>query len=187
MRQAKCKRCGIVFMAVGTQTYCETCRTEIKRQSVLRPRTCLQCGVTFDGDPRSRYCPDCAIIREKIRKSRYNKHGFSRHIGDTDICAKCGDLYIIVSGRQKYCPECSSKEVRETINTHKRDYMAYRSELNSISKKERHTDRTVCVICGNTFTASNSSVTCSAECAEKYKKQKSKKAYEKYQKNKQRS
>lgn len=179
MRQAKCKRCGIVFAAVGSQTYCETCRTEIKRESVLRPKTCMQCGVTFNGYPRSMYCPNCAVIRRRAKDVEYHRRGAARKIGSTDRCTVCGKEYTVTSGRQAYCPDCRDKSVRDNINAHKREYMAEHAAGKFAEKKARKADRCVCLICGNTFTTETNTVTCSAECADKLKKQWQKEADQK--------
>lgn len=171
MRQAKCKKCGITFAAVGAQAYCETCRKEIKSASVLRPKTCLQCGIVFNGYPRSRYCPDCAIIRRRAKDAEFHRRGAARAIGSTDRCLFCGAEYTVNSGRQVYCSDCRDKAVRDNINAHKRSYMADNADKKFAEKKARSANRRVCLICGSTFTADTATVTCSPECAEKLKKQ----------------
>lgn len=171
MRQAKCKRCGIVFAAVGEQTYCDTCRAQVKRDTVIRQRTCRQCGAAFDGGPRASYCPDCRIERRRQRDVHQKQNGPSRKIGSTDICVVCGKEYTVTSGRQKYCPECKDNAVRIIVNDHKREYMSAHSDVNVTQKKARKTDRRVCPICGNTFTADTATTTCSDVCADALKKQ----------------
>lgn len=60
MRLKKCKKCGTVFEADSKGIYmCPACSAEIKRESVVRLRTCRECGSQFYGGPRAWYCPEC--------------------------------------------------------------------------------------------------------------------------------
>ena len=168
MRTIQCKRCGVEIQVDGETAYCDACRLAIKRESVFRERICPTCGVHFMGYPKSKYCPDCQRERNRIsdrdchrRKSR----GKSRVIGQEYPCAKCGKPFTMTGGTQKYCPECAHSASMEVIRAHKRDYARENSEAYRDGKVRRHTDRTVCVICGKAFTSDRSNVTCSRECA----------------------
>lgn len=70
MRLKKCKKCGTVFEADSKGIYmCPACSAEIKRESVVRLRTCRECGSQFYGGPRAWYCPEC---REKVESETEN-------------------------------------------------------------------------------------------------------------------
>lgn len=76
--------------------------------SIYDNRVCKECGVTFSGGPRALYCPDCRLRRRRERDALYKKNGANRKLGTKDYCINCGKLYTVVSGLQKYCPECAS-------------------------------------------------------------------------------
>lgn len=54
-----------VFPAIKVeQRVCAECFAA-ERSTTIRPRTCRECGATFDGGPRAWYCPNCRAIRKK--------------------------------------------------------------------------------------------------------------------------
>lgn len=167
MRLIKCKGCGQIVRASGEQSYCDTCRREAKRQTVIRERICQSCGATFDGGPRAWYCPDCRRDRrrEADRQAKQRKAaGQTRTIGSTDICVRCGAEYTVEGSNQRYCPGCATAAVNEAERQHKRIYMTDRKAEAFASKMERRTDRRVCVVCGKPFTSSDPWAVCSPEC-----------------------
>lgn len=124
--QRKCKRCGVVFLAKPgcDRSYCSECSRDIKRETVLRERVCATCGNTFLGYPHSKYCPTCkraAMLEAHRRSNERQKNGTTRKLGSTDICQSCGAAYTVVSGLQRYCPECAKTVVQDNIRNHKRN------------------------------------------------------------------
>ena len=83
---------------------------------VIRPRTCRECGKVFPGGPRAWYCPECRAERhresDRLCKARKRK-GMTRQWGSVDKCAVCGGDYVVVSGNQRYCPDCGPCVVKE--------------------------------------------------------------------------
>ncbi|WPB41307.1 hypothetical protein DEGADCKI_02646 [[Clostridium] scindens] len=79
----------------------------------MRTRICRECGKAFSGGPRAWYCPECRSIRERERRRKYNTCGYVRKLGGTDICKRCGKEYIVRSGTQRYCEECSKIAIME--------------------------------------------------------------------------
>ncbi len=173
MRLIKCKRCGRIIETDKQKSYCDDCRTAIKRESVLRDRICDSCGVAFVGYPRSKYCPSCRYERKKADSRAHKqreRRGQTRKIGSESICEICGKPYTVESGRQRYCPDCAPAAISENVRAQKRAYMADHIVQNQESKARLKTDRKVCVVCGRTFTSDRVETVCSDECAEKRKK-----------------
>lgn len=167
MRKKICKKCGKEFHTETGKHWsymCPECRLESKRESVYRERICTICGEHFFGYPASRFCPTCEEKRAKEQKRRYNSTNPSRHIGSVDICQECGEEYIVLSGLQKYCPECSRKISVEKERSRKRKYAEKNKDLFQKRKNDTNGKRYICVICGKEFQKSTSRVTCSEEC-----------------------
>lgn len=167
--QRKCKRCGVVFSAKPgcDRSYCSECSRDIKRETVLRERVCATCGNTFLGYPHSKYCPTCkreAMLEAHRRSNERQKNGTTRKLGSTDICQSCGAAYTVVSGVQRYCPECAKIVVQDNIRNHKREYMWENRAEKGEQKKERRSMRRVCVICGKAFDSKMCTNVCSPEC-----------------------
>ena len=178
MRLKKCKKCGKVFKAESKGTYmCPACSAEIKRDSVVRLRTCRECGVQFYGGPRAWYCPECRERRLKTRRKMYRSQKYStRPLGSIDICKKCGKEYVVKAGLQVYCPECAENAVREKVNAHKRQYMSDNKDKYAPHKAEMRSNGWVCAVCGKVFDKDSATVTCSEECARTLQKIRQQKA-----------
>ena len=135
-------------------------------------RICQTCGASFKGGPRAWYCPNCRKSRGKERAKRYREEGFSRHIGDIDICANCGGEYIIAGGLQRYCEKCQ-KEMHMQVDRQQSlaYYAEHREEINPARNERRRVPERKCVICGNLFNPKGrgQSKTCSAECQDNYR------------------
>lgn len=176
MRTRICKNCEKIFtVQTGKTSYlCEECAQKSKSNSVLRERTCKICGVSFMGYPRSFFCPDCRLERKKQQKKIYNQRKPTRPLGSTDICDVCGKMYIVKSGRQKYCLECATEQVNKNVRAHKREYMAENKGKNRMLKKETRGKRYICVVCGKEYEKHTTGVTCSPECHNEYIRQKRK-------------
>lgn len=170
MRQIQCKRCGAIISVSGEKYLCDACAKKAKQESVIRDRTCRECGVTFKGGPRAWFCPDCREQRQKQQTVEYHRRkaaGKVRHIGSTDICKICGDPYTVESGLQMYCPSCAEAAVKEVVSKQKKlldPQMSYQRKV------EAHKNRVLCKVCGKPFTANTATVTCSPECAAEWKR-----------------
>lgn len=166
----KCKSCGIIYWTKAGDSYlCQKCAEDKRKNGVYKNRICATCGKTFLGYPRSKYCPECqkAAKLETARRSRERKKaGTTRAIGSTDICQNCGQPYIVTSGLQRYCPDCSKYVVQDNIRQHKREYMAENREYFNAYHQAMRSQRRVCVICGKTFDSPTNTTVCSADCAE---------------------
>ena len=97
-------------------------------------------------------------------KQRRQKNGTTRKLGSTDICQSCGAPYTVVSGLQRYCPECAKIVVQDNIRNHKREYMWENRAEKGEQKKERRSMRRICVICGKAFDSKTCTNVCSPEC-----------------------
>ena len=93
---------------------------------MLLTRTCKKCNCTFDGGPNAQYCPECRKFRKKAytEKCTMRKNqGESRQIGKLDLCEMCSKPYTVMSGTQRYCPECAPKAQAEKNKRQKRHSM----------------------------------------------------------------
>lgn len=171
MRLKRCNRCGKEFLAKKEWNYlCPECAMTVKRESVVRIRTCKQCGVEFSGGPRAWYCPECRKEHKRIQDREYKRAGkTSRPIGSTDLCKRCGAPYTVNSGNQMYCPDCREAAIRETVRSHKVEYSRNHQAETHARRAERCRESKVCVVCGKTFGGRGQTITCSDDCARKYK------------------
>lgn len=178
MRTRICKNCGKAFdVPTGKESYlCEECSRKSKINSVLRERTCKICGASFMGYPRSFFCPACSAERKRRQKKKYNRRNPARPIGSVDICEACGNPYIVNSGRQRYCPECAEKRVRENIREHKREYMAKYADKSRELKLDTRGKRYICPICGKEYEKHTSASTCSPECEKELRRRRQNRA-----------
>ena len=93
--------------------------------TTLRPRTCKECGVTFEGGPRAWYCPRCRAERQAQQNREYKQRkqmGNTRKIGQKYPCEICGKMYILSSGLQRFCKECAEKHLKEVDNKQSRQW-----------------------------------------------------------------
>lgn len=170
----KCKKCGTEFESRPDASL--SCAEESIR-SVIRPRVCQICGVTFPGYPGSKYCPECAEERKKIRYREYHarrRRGVTRKIGSTDVCAVCGAEYIVASGLQKYCPECAPVIMRENDRKKSREWNAANIDYDQQRQERQDAAASVsCPICGKLYRPRiGGTLTCSEECATELRRRK---------------
>ena len=165
MRWIKCQNCGKIVQTDGEKAFCPECRAELKAKYTLAERTCQECGKTFIGGPRAWYCPECRPKREKEAAKRYRDNGPQRKLGSLDCCEICGKEYVVKSGQQKYCKDCSEFAVKEIDRAQGREWNAKNRERLAEQKKEKQENRKVCVVCGKQFYAGSPSVTCSEACS----------------------
>jgi hypothetical protein len=168
MRTKACKRCGKAFETDQRGKYlCPACALQAKRASVYRERICADCGVAFMGYPKSKRCPSCQTAVNRARDIAQKRNGPARPLGSTDICQCCGKKYIVESGLQRYCKDCSAQAVRSNVNAHKQEYMAAYAPEHRDEKEANRSFNKICLICGKIFDDGEPSVTCSTECAKK--------------------
>lgn len=173
-KQRSCAKCGrlIPWTTKSDATLCADCRKEIKAQSVFRPRTCKQCGITFDGAPRAMFCPDCRRERTK-ENNRKAKKEIGRKLGSIQKCERCGGSYILASGRQKYCTDCAKIAVAETVRAHKRDYQKSYKAIHGDLRPDQKINTRLCVICNKPIPSERITrgiVTCSDTCNKERKR-----------------
>lgn len=116
------------------------------------------------GYPRSMFCPTCSQARKKAQKKIYNQCKPARHLGSVDKCENCGKEYIVNSGVQRFCPDCSKDAIKANIKSRKKIYNdANKAQMYAHKEKMRENGH-VCVICGKIFDPSTPTVTCSLKC-----------------------
>ena len=169
MRLKACTKCGKFFRATKVeQRICEDCLAA-EKSTTIRPRTCRECGTTFDGGPRAWYCPSCRAIRQKEADARRRKNGTIRPLGSIDHCTICGKEYIVNSARQRYCKDCAPEAYRQADREASKKWNKENNYYELRAQKPRRGQK-VCVICGNPIPSGTPRVTCSPECDKLRKK-----------------
>jgi len=165
-----CQECGKPFYGSTDCHYCLKCARVKKLDTVTKIRTCQDCGTEFYGGPRARRCPDCAYKARHETSKRHKRTGTIRPLGSVDRCVICGNEYIVVSGRQKYCSSaCQRKGVLEWQRVHKRGYDKISGQ--DIKKTERRKrTKKICVYCLRTFVSDKPTNLCSDYCRREQKK-----------------
>ena len=155
-----CLVCGKQIVGTGDHLYCTDCAKKKRAESVIKPRTCQDCGIEFFGGPRSKRCPSCA----SYAKAHYKRKPTSRPLGSIDTCSLCGAEYTVASGRQRYCSDkCARQGLLAFQKERKSGYNQNSGQLNK--KKERRTaSKRICVYCLREFTSSTSTNVCSDYC-----------------------
>lgn len=170
-----CKYCGAGYDGDPGSTACPECVKKL-RSSTIRDRICRACGATFPGGPRAWYCPTCRADRRREADRRYKHSGPSRKIGSTDICQICGNPYTVVSGLQKYCPDCAPDAVRTIDRAQSKAWAA--EHLDPKQRREARQTCTaplLCAVCGKPFLPDDASHTCSKACQSIYARQRASK------------
>lgn len=108
---------------------------------VLLPRSCQECHRPFKGGPRAYYCPACRIDRQKVRSregKRKERAGTTRKLGSVDACQRCAGEYVVKSGQQRFCEECSAVHAAEHDRVTALEYYhAKKDVLNPVRNKRR--------------------------------------------------
>lgn len=95
---------------------------------VVKERICRQCGVAFQGGPRAWYCPSCRKNRSSEADARHKRNkraGKTIIIGETiRKCEVCGEPFIMMAARQRYCKQCAPDAIKSVDNDQGREYMA---------------------------------------------------------------
>lgn len=170
-RPRVCRDCGESYRPQSRyQKLCPACRAKARDKSVVLPRQCRQCGITFDGGPRAWYCPACRADRKKAADRRQKRYGPARSLGSVDQCIVCGGDYVIMSGTQRYCPQCAPAAVTAIDRKAALDWIDANQARHSANRARSKPSYRPCIICGKTFVAQTPSVTCSPECALSHKR-----------------
>lgn len=78
---------------------------------------CEMCGLEFEtNNTRAKYCVYCRDKAQVQRNRAYaekKKSGSSVTVGSEQICPKCGKIFTVTSGSQKYCKECTAGKKRK--------------------------------------------------------------------------
>lgn len=186
-----CPICGLP-VPKGRLVYCsDDCMDEAERRKEhsrkgqkdrhppFRLLTCPVCGKVSERPIKSKLCEACQREKDKANNAAYRaraRAGASRRLGESYPCLRCGELYTLTSGKQRYCPRCAAAETTKNIRAHKRAYNAKKREEDPSYFKDLNKERPpkntirVCPVCGNSFTASfYHRIYCSDECRQKKK------------------
>lgn len=132
----------------------------------MNSRLCQECGSLFLGGPRAWYCPECRAERKKVQMKEYQKRksmGKTRSIGSCDRCEKCGEVYIVRSGLQKYCEKCAPEMYLEIDRCQGMEYYKKNKEvINPVRMIARRAER-YCQKCGTKILAAGGRYFCE-EC-----------------------
>lgn len=78
---------------------------------------CEMCGMEFQSKSnRAKYCMYCRDKAQVNRNRAYaekKKSGTSVPLGSEQVCPICNKPYIVASGSQKYCKDCTKKAVKK--------------------------------------------------------------------------
>lgn len=140
---------------------------------MLLTRTCKNCKCTFDGGPNAQYCSECRKFRKKAYTEKWTmrkKQRESRQIGKLDLCEMCNQPYIVLSGTQRFCKECTLKAQFEKNKRQKKEfYEANRESINakrSLDRKKTRMRLHICEMCGKEYFGLYAYGCCSSECVE---------------------
>lgn len=115
-------------------------------------------------------------MKKRESTSQYHarkRQGESRKLGDIDKCEVCGKEYIITGSLQKYCKECAAEAIAAIDREQALKWLKDNKDNEKRRRDRKDATATIkCVVCGNLFMPSiGGNVTCSPECAQKYRKQ----------------
>lgn len=138
-------------------------------------RVCPDCGSVVLMHIKSKRCTACqraADSRHDLEHKEAKSAGHTRHIGGLYPCERCGQMYELNSGLQRYCKACSPMAVRDNINTAKREVLRVklsdpdaRDKRNAARRSAWQSQSRACVICGQSFTPPTPRrQTCSDRC-----------------------
>jgi hypothetical protein len=143
---------------------CDACRKKAKQESVVRTRTCVQCHAEFLGGPSARYCLQCRLERTRAKDRAFKRNGAVRKLGNEYPCEKCGEPYVLNSGKQRYCLACSAEAIRENVLPKKRIYQKD-YDPDHTKRKILKSGTRLCAICGKPIPDGRTTNTCSPECS----------------------
>lgn len=164
-----CQKCGKSFFGGTDKHFCDDCVKELK-SNIFRERICIDCGITFLGAPKSKRCKDCQYQKNLKDKRRYSMNGPVRKIGDIDKCEICGNEYIVIASKQKYCSEdCKIKGLKKWEKEHKKDYHKT-PKIKANKQLKRDSQCKICKYCLKSFKSDIPDNTCSDFCKREHGK-----------------
>lgn len=134
---------------------------------MIQDRTCKTCGTVFQGGPRAYYCPVCRAERRKVsdRRCHQRQREGKTRVGKPDTCERCGSVYTVYSGLQRFCKACQKIHALEYDRaTSIQFYRQHCDRINPIRMVRRRKGPAICVICGKEFKSPTCTTTCSPEC-----------------------
>lgn len=115
--------CSAACAAEGERRAQYSANNSHVRSGIYRWLTCPDCGVTVWRHIKCKRCADCQAEANRIASKEYHaakSRGHTRIIGDQYPCERCGQLYVLASGRQRYCPDCAAEAVTANVRAYKR-------------------------------------------------------------------
>lgn len=148
------------------------------RKAPFKILTCPVCGKVEERPIKSKLCAACQ--KEKDKRDRKacmerKRAGKARTLGNSYPCEACGKLYILCSGKLRYCPDCAEKEVSANIKMAalQRYEAAKDADPDFLQKRrarrpEADPEWRTCVVCGSPFLRNEAfKLYCSPECQQK--------------------
>lgn len=165
-----CKYCGKTYEGDPASSTCPEC-VEKNKRTTIRQRVCSVCGATFMAGPSSKFCSVCLAERKREQAERRKKNGTARPLGSIDKCLACGKDYVVKGGKQKYCPDCAEREIRENDRKKSREWNAKNSTPDERKAERKAAGAAIpCAVCGKLFVPTTRAITCSPECGKAYQK-----------------
>lgn len=148
------------------------------RKAPFKILTCPVCGKVEERPIKSKLCAACQKEKDKQNWQAFmerKRAGKARTLGDSYPCEACGKLYILCSGKQRYCPDCAEKEVSSNIKRAalQRYEAAKDADPDFLQKRrarrpEADPEWRTCVVCGSPFRLGEAfKLYCSPECQQK--------------------
>lgn len=110
----------------------------------ILPRTCRECGCTFQGGPRAWYCPSCGAERRQRQNREMKKRIRARDyipLGSIINCVDCNKKITKTSGRLQRCHECAAIHLKEVDNQQSLEWKVSHPEKSKESKRKISRDR----------------------------------------------
>ncbi|OKP97767.1 hypothetical protein [Paenibacillus sp. P46E] len=141
---------------------------------MMQDRTCSTCKRVFPGGPSALYCPACRKERQRIYNNEHKRRkrlGLTRELGSSDTCERCGKLYTVQGGNQRFCEECQPiHRLEYDAQTSIVFYHQNKVEINPVRNERRRIGLVSCIICGEEFDAEGTNrLTCCEEHAQEYR------------------
>lgn len=92
-------------------------------------RICIVCGEPFTAARNAHYCGECKADRVRALRAEYKQRvraGKVRRLGSAELCAHCGNPFILGAAMQKYCSATCAAEGRRTY--FRRRYQALKND-----------------------------------------------------------
>jgi hypothetical protein len=93
---------------------------------------------------RAKYCVYCRDKAQVLRNKAYaekKKSGLSVKVGSEQICPICGKPYIVTTGSQKCCKDCSKKQSAAKKKPPKSEYIHGRYDYISFNVPKGEGDK----------------------------------------------